>query len=806
MATYKIKSRRKKAPAAPALPEIPATAAATMVASSAPTKESGDAAFKLYEEFFHKEDAAPQTGDAALISTPESAAAEKPEAQGCAPVPAEDGQPAFADTQDEEEDPAPEEHSVGDLLNTLFPDEKEKKRGLFAKKKDVPAPTAPVDVSSLTSTPPTDVSAPIPAVPSEGGAGDTIRIPPIPSAPAAVEDPTVQAAVGTRVTISDLVTDAAPAAKETAVAAPAAEEEGFSRPEQADGLLVEYRRRKRSLVRRLIFSFVLFFAALYAESVCYTPFLRLPHPDFLTPGRFGLVFLLLDLQLLVLAVAAAAREVKNGFAGLFSGKAGPDSIASVALTVALLQDVFLLVFFRTETSYVLFGSVALFLAALAILRSLLELSAEMRALALLSAPGEKYAASRQEGDCPELAAFSAYLGEEPPEVFTVTRTEFALGFTERTKKTSGTGAIFTVGIPILTLLAVGVGVWCYLGGAHSAIDAADAFVCSMMMGLPACSVFAFTLPFFFGSRAAAKEGTALVGEASVEESVGAEIVSFDDSEVFLPKHVKVTSVRTFGSARIDKILIYCAQIFRVVGGPLSYVFENSISSLSVPGHVEITENDGNGIVCRIDGHEIAVGGAAFLESRGCTPEPDASDPAFENAVGRIMYLSSDGELCAKFYIRYAVSARFADQLARLNRAGIYAAVKTCDPNVDAALLSKILHTGDFPIGVIKTGTAAKNAPAEAPRSAPIVSTRRPSGALGGFLICDAVRQRVVLNTLVKFVSMLLGLFIAFILTGLQNAYLTPTVCLGYQLLWIVPVLVPALFDWPKLKRRKKHSK
>ncbi|MBQ2252608.1 MAG: hypothetical protein II328_01355, partial [Clostridia bacterium] len=505
------------------------------------------------------------------------------------------------------------------------------------------------------------------------------------------------------------------------------------------------------------------FGTLYLESATFSGILPLPLPEFLKPGRFGSVYLLIELQLLVFAAAFAFRQVKNGFVALFTGRGDSDSVACLALLSSAVHTLILLFFFPTKEGYVLFGSISVFLALCSVLRALFEHGANTLALQTLATGDVKYAAAKTGEGSPELEAFSDYVGEIVPEVYSVSRGKFIDGFLRRVD-TQKKNTAFTIALPLTLLVSVGIGVWCYLGGGEQArLYALSAFSCSMMMGLPAAGIFSASLPFFFASRQAAKTSTALLGEAAVNEACEAEIVSFDDNEVFLPKYVKVTSVRTYGNARIDRVLIHCAQIFRIVGGPLSFVFENSISSLSVPGVVEILENNGDGICARIDGKEIYLGGAAYMESYEFPIELDENDTTYENTVGRIMYFAEDGELAAKFYIKYAVSARFCAQLSALNRAGIYAVIKTCDPNVDAALLQKILGNPSHPIAVIKTGDAAQNAKITEHLDAPIAGSGKISAVLNGFLLCEGVRGRAGFGTLVNFVSTLLGLFITFFL-------------------------------------------
>ncbi|MBR6529887.1 MAG: hypothetical protein IKT43_00525 [Clostridia bacterium] len=812
MAKYKIVNRRKKI--SPAAEEPTPKTVATEETFSANVPQSGEAAFRMFEEHFSAPAQEKKTEENADLFAPTGKEREDlVDPKTTVPTREFDlndvlstfakkgGDEDVKRVEEPVEEPVENDH-VRTLFASLFGEEltpKKADEGAIAATAAVPAIPAQKETPAAggdTIRMPSEVQN----AQSIGVSSDTMRVPEVGSTPLPHETFKLpeQAPTPTRATITDLIENAL---EEPTEKREEEEIDDFTRPEDADALFVEYKKKSKGLWRRLIGLFGLFVAALYLESATYNLGAHLPLPDFLTPGRFGLVYLLLDLQLILLAVACSWTRLKEGIRALFAAKANADSVAVVALFVSLLHLGILAVFFPTAEDYVLFGALAVFLALCSVLRAIFEHRANALALQTLAGASSMYAAAKAGENSAELAAFADHIGDVLPEAYSVSRAAFADSFVRRTTEKPKNGS-FAVALPICLLISVGIGVWCYVGGgSRDAIVAIDAFVCAVMMSLPAAGIFTQTLPYFFAQRRAVKTGAALIGESAVEECTAAEIVSFDDNEVFLPKHVKVTSVRTYGAARIDKVLIYCAQIFRIVGGPLSFVFENSISSLSVPGVVEILENDGDGICARIDGKEIFVGNSAYMEAYEFPVEIDDSDATFENTVGRIMYLAVDNELAAKFYIKYAVSARFNAQLSALNRAGIYAAVKTCDPNVDALLLQKILKNDEYPIGVIKTGTSAKNAEPLERTDAPIVGTSKISAVLNAFLICDGVRSRAGLGTLVKFVSMLLGLFITFVLTGMQNAFLTPAVCLLYQGIWLLPVVIPALFDWPTPPRR-----
>ncbi len=815
MAKYTIVSRRKKVSPTPAPVAEPVQEEVTLPDAG---PENGDAAFRLYEEFFKGETSIPE----APATEEKPFAAEKSDlidpdsVEPTVEFTLDDVRRTFEkepETSSEQETPITENKDMKAFFSALFGEE-------AVKEPSPDLPTAPVPPigavaaeavtgAAAVAADAMDKTVRVPEIP-EGDedvkvvSSDTIRVPSLETQKTPeVFDDVSRAAPATLASITDLVNETN-AHSEKEEKKP--ENNEFSSTEDAESVTATFKKKRASLWRRFAALLVLFLAALALESATFRFALSLPLPEVLRPGRFGTVYLLIDLQLILFAAALAFPQIKNGAAALFTGRGDSDSLGFLALLTNAVHILILLFFFPTSTSYVLFGCIGILFALFNVLRSIFELGADTLALRTLSADGAKYAAVKTDEQSPELEAFSDYIGEVIPEVYSVSRTKFAEGFLRRTE-TPKRDTSFLIALPLTLLASVGIALWCYLGGGEGAsLYALTAFSCGMMMGLSASGIFTATLPYFFASRRAAKTGVAILGEAAVKEACGAEIVSFDDNEVFLPKYVKVTSVRTYGNARIDRVLIYCAQIFRTVGGPLSYVFENSVSSLSVPGVVEILENNGDGICARIDGKELYLGGAAYMEAYEFPIEIDESDATYENTVGRIMYLAADGELAAKFYIKYAVSARFSAQLSALNRAGIYAVVKTCDPNVDAALLQKILGNPSRPIAVLKTGAAAKNAEPAESLDAPIAGNGKVSAILNGFLLCEGAKSRASFGTLTKLVSMLLGLFITFFLAGVRNQFLSPVLCLIYQGIWLLPVVIPALFDWPMPPRRAKKRR
>ncbi|MPM78428.1 hypothetical protein SDC9_125439 [bioreactor metagenome] len=319
----------------------------------------------------------------------------------------------------------------------------------------------------------------------------------------------------------------------------------------------------------------------------------------------------------------------------------------------------------------------------------------------------------------------------------------------------------------------------------------------VLMALPLGAVFVSVFPICALSKRAVKTETALIGLDSVEKYCNTAAVAFNDSEVFPSKGIKVTIVRAYGSHRIDKTILYAAKIFKKIGGPLATVFENSVSSIGgeITTDIEILEISPDGICAKIDGQEVFIGNKEYMLSYDFGYIKDQIDQVFENSVGRIMYMAIEDEIAAKFYIRYAISTGFEKLLRQLGSVGICASIRSCDPNIDNELLKHLLKKGDYPVGILKTPEAAKTHPVSPREDSGIVCTSTTANMLRGFILADKIKQRISANTLVKFISLLLGVFMVVFLyiTGFSDKLDTFRMLL-YHGLWLLPIIIPSLVE------------
>ena len=566
--------------------------------------------------------------------------------------------------------------------------------------------------------------------------------------------------------------------------------EEFTDPAMAEEMTEGLKNRSAGMLAGAIWSFLVMLASLYLSTACYT---SIPHPAFLTPGKYGIVLILVDLQLLIISGIINRRCFKDGFLGLVKGKAGPDSITAVAMTVTAIYQISLLFTSVSDEKIMLFSAAGCLFGFLNGFYHYLTERANYRAFKVVSSKKTKLFARRLDKDSAEFEALKEHLPEDP-DIFSVEKTEFVSGFGRRTREPSQASGAYNAALWIVLAVALIFGVYSLTGGFAQAIKS---FTVVILFGLPACGIFAVGVPMAKTAKRCAACESAVVGASAVDEYSGASVISFNDTELFPPKKIRVTSIRTYGTGRIDRCILYAAMIFKRVGGPLSCVFADSISTAypEIADDFEILENTGDGICAKIDGKEVFVGNKDYMLSYDFGYLNDDIDESFESSVGRIMYMAIGDSVAAKFYVRYAFNARFERAMRSLYKLGTCVSVRTCDPNIDDELIKCMMRRKSYPVGILKTSGASMDKPVEKTADSGLVCTSSIMNMLRAFIYCAKAKRLINVNILVKFLSLFVGVFAALAMCffGRLNSITTLFVTV-YQLLWVLAVIIPSAAD------------
>lgn len=537
---------------------------------------------------------------------------------------------------------------------------------------------------------------------------------------------------------------------------------------------------------RLKLGGVLFFSLITLYFAFATPESPL-HSEFLRQGRYGIVYILADLQILVFTTALIFESVKSGAVALFTGRPTSDSLLFVSVLSSVLYSVAAAFFAPTAEDFVPFSLLASASAVCSAAVKYMQCKKDYHCFRVIASKNGKYVASRLTGGTAEAEEFYKYLLDDS-ELYTVKRTEFVSGFFARLRRRPQSEDLFKLIIPcIIVASAVMFGIRMYGGSGFFA--AFTDFIRVMAVSMPLTGFFMISLPVISANRIGRKCSSALIGNAVGEEYSDASVISFADTEVYPSNLVKITSIKTYGDYRIDMAVADMARVFAFIGGPLSKVLSNMLSEqVAKTENARVIESAADGVCVVIDGKEMFLGKRSYMRRYKFDAPRDIGDEEYENTVGSVMYMAIGDALVAKVYVRYSINPQFNELLRDLYKAGMCVGIKTLDPNISNELLSRGITFDKCPIAILKAGGSEEVTGSEKSVDTGIVTNASLHTFLKMFILCDKVRHVTKSNGVINILSVALSLFVVFFLSFAGGSVTVgPLFALVFQLLWIAPV-------------------
>ena len=565
-------------------------------------------------------------------------------------------------------------------------------------------------------------------------------------------------------------------------------------PLEKEEFYVNYRARSRKALFSVFSSLLITLILFYLESP------TLLHPSWLTPGKFGILYLLCDLQLLLLSGLCVFDRLYNGAISLFKWQPTKHSVTFIMYTSAVFQVLIHLIVDRYNENIVLFSSIASFAALISAIAHFFDTRREGISFRMAATSTPKYIAKSLDSNSEEYAKFSEYLPEDP-YMYSISKTNFVSNFVANSKKASTFDEIYKITLPIVLFTSLIFAIVANLmAGVPTFSRGLDNFILALMISTPVSSILSVALPFFKGTLKLSRRGCTVIGEDSLDKYSSTSVLSFKDTDIFHEKGIKVTSVKTYGQTRIDTAILTAARVFNIVGGPLKNVFNRSIldAGKTDSGNDEVMQILPSSIMSIIDGKKVLVGTKEAMMSTGLDCGEDRFDDMFEASCGRIMYMSINEELAAKFYVKYALGKNFKSILDSFYNIGICMAVKSCDPNLDTEFITKLLKDENYPIVILKlenTDTTALEKVTDKNTSGIVSNTSIPN-MMRTLLWCDKCRRIISLNHLAKYIAILLSVIFLVVCLFNANAHekITPVVVLLYQLIWMAPACITSIFQ------------
>ncbi len=431
----------------------------------------------------------------------------------------------------------------------------------------------------------------------------------------------------------------------------------------------------------------------------YLPAWRQGLPARMGLARVGGVWLLFDLQLLLIAAGVAWRPLYRSLRRL--GRGLVDIWAPAWCGLCLSSAMTLYQYFAHVGHAVYYGLPA---ALLLLVPACFE---------LLSVRGVYQSATdwlaQKEGLCATLGSTKEYPGLQQGEeasakvlIQTQPRTEQDSGFLAQlnVRYDEWQQLRFPLIVALVMAASAAVVAWFADGGVLSALHRG---LSTCLMALPLSAAFLHRYTFARLRRLLAKHGLTVAGERAVREYARVGVMTFADTDAFPIEQVQVRKIKLCGENRLDKVMGYLSALFGEVGGPLQGVFRTDTPN---PPAVLVSEVAEDGLAAVIDGVAFLAGRGTYMERKGINFYYDSDDEGqIERGDVRIMFTAVEGQPCAKLYLAYGIRAGFVKYAEQLDKQHIYPVLKTADPNMTEKLLDRLTYLSVCRIGLLHRQTA-----------------------------------------------------------------------------------------------------
>ena len=495
------------------------------------------------------------------------------------------------------------------------------------------------------------------------------------------------------------------------------------------------------------------------------------------PGAMAL----LDIQFALGIYLIALPETISAFKNLLNKNLCPEISITVSFLVNLAYTIVITVYSPAE--YPLFGLLFSMSVIAAIGATYFRKTADFEAFKLISKNGVKNAVDRKYTRTLERenAALDGVVEEHKSKISRLFSTVFVSDFFARAGKCSENtkNNLILLASSFGSAVVVGCIAFFVPGGAVSAFSA---FALVFMLAFPAISIMSKKLPYYYSEKEAIIEKSAVIGENALIDYSGVDVITFDDTDVFGAEDVTIQRIMLYGkSENLSKALRQMSALFMNVGGPLDRLFSDALDRKCPPADATVIED--MGIRGEISSHPVMAGTLAYMRKNGVKiPIEELNKEALSNST-KVIYAAEDGEVYAKFYIRYSFSEEFSMLLPTLYDDGIKLLIYTRDPNITNDLL-RTLTPGLDKIRVMrKYNNAEEECVTYNKISAGMITLGDKTNAINMILLAKKYARLQNKLSLIEEIAMITGAALAVLFSFAGLSLVTSIALAAWQAAW-----------------------
>ncbi|MBO4229084.1 MAG: hypothetical protein J5938_01890 [Clostridia bacterium] len=552
-------------------------------------------------------------------------------------------------------------------------------------------------------------------------------------------------------------------------------------------IFAEYKKKYESVLLRLAAAVILTILLFFLEN---NTLLGITLPSFLNREMYPIVYVLIDLQIVLLLAALIGNSLKSGIKSLFSKRPMPESL-TVTLLIGAAVYTAVIASLCPMHGLQMYNFPISFAILLHLIAEFMNLRREIMTFKIISSRKLKYVVDSISGEetKAEVSLFSKYLMDDP-SMFRIKQTEFVDHYFRRTEAYPVSRLALRLAIPVGVLIAL-VFFCVQFVMTRQLYTSLNTSYISLFLTLPAGTLLALSYPMYHASRISYDRDSAFIGEASLGEYADASVVTFDDKEVFPGRLARIQNVRMYGDSRIDHVMYAAASVFHAVGGPLAEVFETASGEIGYASDVTLVSIQEDGIEAKLGEDTVLCGKCSFMNRYGYEIRQSESEITGEKSGERpMLYVALRNSMAAAFSLRYAVEPDFELVLKQLYRQNVCVGIKTSDPNIDDNLLAQKIKLSKYPIRIIKCAQPEETEIVVERMSSGIVSRSGAKALLQTLAMCERILSANRTNRIIRVLSILLAVAAIAAFVALRiSPNIAPIWIVLYQLFWCIPVVI-----------------
>ena len=474
------------------------------------------------------------------------------------------------------------------------------------------------------------------------------------------------------------------------------------------------KKRGAAFLRLLATAFISILLFLYEA----LPLLGVQLPGIMDRREYFLAYVLIGMQLLVLAMLPSFKQLWGGIKRMFSRSADVYSMLAVISIVTVIYDLFIMTV-KVGTPQVFHFMVAMATTAIVgaecarltqemnnfkyFFEDVIERAEEDETPDKEIVPEARFTLKKSMGK--GSTAEKMYGGGLDPtkKVYVPIEVSSAAGyFNSYDEKSRKSHAPTVLMLPAMVLsLVMGIIAVVVSGGEDIWLGVGTTLI-SLTVTMPIGVAVTSWLPFEVFNHGCQKQGFSFVNESATEHYSECNVFVFRDMHVFEKCAPKSVNLATY-DATSKEVLIGClGSLYSEIGGPLSSVFSLGSTNENAFGNCRLRRIAKSGVEAVVGAnYSVLLGNEQFMARYGIS----FPGITFKHKGDEIhsLCVSINGRPTARIIVKYSVNEMFEMFAKRLEEDGIYCAIETFDPMISSRLIAKLRGADKPPLSVVHLG-------------------------------------------------------------------------------------------------------